>query len=325
MDYTPTISVLMSIYNESIHDVNRSVESIITQTNSDFEFIIVIDNPNKREYLDLLYEYSKKDKRIVILENEVNIGLAASMNKALTKAKGEYIVRMDADDISVSTRLQKEVDFLRNHNCDVVFTNYIEIGQEDELLHNGEKACGFSSDKSIIEQIVFNGIVHHPTVMMKKESLMHVNGYRIFPCSQDQDLWIRMLEAGARFAFLDEILLYYRIRQDSISQKKGFQQYVTIEYILKLLKERSKRAGEDNYTIDNYNKYISLKLNDAEEIKRFSVATQLLKTAQKEKCILLRWIIRVKVFIISKTLREVFLFKLINRKKLLSYINCCTK
>ncbi len=321
------ISVLMSIYNETLQDISTSVHSVLSQTVPDFELIIVNDNPERKDHLALLNELQAQDKRIVILHNPKNIGLAASMNRALEFARAPYIARMDADDYSLPTRFEKELKLLRGDENDVVFTNYALIGADGLFLEEGKPACQIAEGQDLTELIVFNGVVHHPTVMMKTDALKRVSGYRIFPCSQDQDLWIRMLEAGARFAFLDEILLHYRIRTDSISQKKGLQQYATIEYILRLLKERSEHAGLDSYSQQNYERYIALKCNDTKEIDRFNQGMQCLKAAgeAKEDQKARKWMLRIKAFCISKTLREEYVFKLNNRKQILAYLNNCRK
>ena len=324
----PDISVLMSIYNEALDDIRTSIHSVLSQTVKDTEIIIVNDNPGRKDIHWLLDEMVSLHSNITVIHNTENIGLAASMNKALQHANGQYIARMDADDYSLPTRFEKELKILCNDEADVVSTNYALIGPEGEFLNDGKPAGRHIEEgQDITELLVFNGLVHHPTVMMKKEALIRVGGYRIFPCSQDQDLWIRMLESGARFVYLDEVLLHYRIRKDSISQKKGLQQYVTIDYILQLLKERSENGGKDSYSLDRYSQYISMKCNDSKEAERFSKGVNKLTTALevKQNNKIRNLFLRIDAFITSKTLRGTYLFKLRNRKRILAYLNQCSK
>lgn len=110
----------MSTYNEENMLIRQAVESILNQTYSEFEFIIVLDNPKNIEIANLIQEYASRDKRIVILKNEKNLGLVKSLNKALEISKGEYIMRMDADDISEKDRIEKEYKFLKENNLDLV-------------------------------------------------------------------------------------------------------------------------------------------------------------------------------------------------------------
>lgn len=318
------ISVLMSVYNEKQDEISKAVQSVLNQTAGNLELIIVNDNPGKKEYAGYLEDWRSRDNRIIIIENEQNIGLAASMNKALECASGEYIARMDADDISVSDRFEKELSILSTGKYDVVFTNYASIGDDDSFLDDGKPVCNIAEGQDITEQIVFNGAVHHPTVMMRKEALLRVNGYRIFPCSQDQDLWIRMLESGARFYYLDEVLLHYRIRQNSITQKRQLQQYATIQYILDLLIERINHSGEDSYSEEAYQQYIKSRCNDNRELKGFDTAVRCLinaKSLQENGKQYDRILQRLKAFSASKTIRKTYLFKLRNRKKVMEYIS----
>ena len=101
----------MSIYSEEEEWIRESIDSILNQTFSDFEFIIINDNPNRDKNNSLLTEYTRIDNRIIIITNEENIGLTKSLNKGLEIARGKYIARMDADDISLPTRFEKQVDF----------------------------------------------------------------------------------------------------------------------------------------------------------------------------------------------------------------------
>ena len=120
----PKITVLMSIYKEPIDWMILSIDSIIEQTYKDFEFIIINDNPERLDNTKLLEKYLKKDSRIKIVNNSENIGLTKSLNKGLAVSTGEYIARMDADDISLPTRFEKQIAFLEsNPNVIVLGTN----------------------------------------------------------------------------------------------------------------------------------------------------------------------------------------------------------
>jgi glycosyltransferase involved in cell wall biosynthesis len=106
----PKVSVLMSVYNGESH-LGEAVEGILKQTFTDFEFIIVDDGSTDSTW-SILSEYATRDKRIVLLQNKNNIGLAQSLNKGLAMARGEYIARQDADDISLSVRFANQVEYL---------------------------------------------------------------------------------------------------------------------------------------------------------------------------------------------------------------------
>jgi len=119
----PKISVVMTTYREPEEYLRKSIESILNQTFEDFEFIIVLDDPNNERNEKLIEEYAKKDNRIVFLKNERNLGRGASRNRAIDIAKGKYIAIIDADDIALPERLEKQFNFLEeNEDVDLLFT-----------------------------------------------------------------------------------------------------------------------------------------------------------------------------------------------------------
>ena len=111
----PKISVIMSVYSERVDWIRKSIDSILNQTYSDFEFIIVNDKPDKEENAQLLEEYAARDSRIKVLTNEENIGLTKSLNKAFALAEGEFIARMDADDMALPERFKIQLEFMNAH------------------------------------------------------------------------------------------------------------------------------------------------------------------------------------------------------------------
>lgn len=118
---SPTVSVLMPVYNGAKY-LHEAVKSILDQTYADFEFLIVNDGSTDDSEKIIL---SFKDPRIVIIKNEINIGLINSLNKGLTIAKGKYIARMDADDVAMPQRLELQVkEFNTNPNAIVIGTDY---------------------------------------------------------------------------------------------------------------------------------------------------------------------------------------------------------
>ena len=119
----PTISVIMSVYNGESY-LKDSIDSILNQTFNDFEFIIVNDNSNDSSK-EIILSYA--DERIIYLENKQNIGLASSLNKAIKKAKGIFIARMDDDDISYADRFRLQVDFLESNPKLILKTSLLLI------------------------------------------------------------------------------------------------------------------------------------------------------------------------------------------------------
>lgn len=131
----PKLSIIMSVYSEPIEWMRLSVDSILNQSYKDFEFIIINDKPDRKENRELLDVYKHKDNRIVLINNKVNLGLTKSLNIGLLAAKGEYIARMDADDISLPDRLKQQVDFLDTHpEVSIVGCSAYKIDEEGNVI-----------------------------------------------------------------------------------------------------------------------------------------------------------------------------------------------
>lgn len=209
------ISVIMSAYNEEEY-VENSINSILEQSVSDFELIIVDDNSS-----DQTPEIIKRfdDSRISFIQNEENIGLPASLNVALEEATGAYVARMDADDISLSNRLEKQVAYLESHpHVHVVGSHTRLIGMNGEFLGVKSYPEGGRNEKQLKNQ---GPGVAHPSVMMRKSSLERVGNYREpFTYAQDLDLWVRMSRKfGEDFLqIIPEPLLEYRITPDQYNR-----------------------------------------------------------------------------------------------------------
>lgn len=219
----PKISVIMSIYKGPIEWVRHSIDSILTQTFSDFEFIIVNDRPDRKENTELLSEYKMKDSRIVVMANETNIGLTKSLNRALDIATGEYIARMDADDISLPQRFQTQVDYLDSHpeicGCGSWTGSINEAGERMEGIGRYE-----TDPQWIRAQFLQNSQVGHPAAMFRKVTNGHVARYNEdVRYAQDYSLWVSLLPYGG-ITNIPEVLFCYRTSEQQITTNKKPEQ-----------------------------------------------------------------------------------------------------
>jgi len=248
------VSVIMSTYNEKEEELKAAVNSMLNQSYENLELIIVLDAPNNQLLKNILLEFQAKDSRVKIHINEDNIGLALSLNKAIEMSSGDYIARMDADDISFMDRIEKEVLFLENNEDYVmVATNKEDIDENGRILPSNYKVV---SDYNKVKNIMrFKSIIIHPSILIRKKVLVEVNGYRNFDTSQDYDLWLRLLTLNYKIKILDEKLIYYRKRSNSISIKNPFRQYINHKYALLLYKQRINN-GIDNFSEENKNKFL---------------------------------------------------------------------
>lgn len=240
------ISVVMSIYNENIDEIKASIDSILNQTYKNIEFIIILDNSTRLDIKILLTEYQKIDTRIKVIYNQKNEGLALSLNKGLEIATGEYIARMDSDDISLKDRLKIQIEFLeKNKDIDLIGTGVIKIDE------NGKRIGEYQSEpkyEKLLKIIKYRNCFSHPTLFFKKDILNKIKGYRNFPCAQDYDFMYRVIENGYKVLNLQEKLLKYRVREKSISVEKRLFQLLIAEYIQRLAFERKKNGGQDSFS-----------------------------------------------------------------------------
>jgi|GEM_PF-575678 glycosyltransferase len=251
------LSVIMSVYNEEKEWVCESVESILRQTYPFFELLIVIDNPDldidTRSYL---LAVEKKDQRVKLIFNEKNMGLALSLNKAIDLAAGEYIVRMDADDISEEDRLLDQLKYLEKNQLDMIGSGRRIINEKGKVLVEEEKPV---TNPLLLKKLLpITSCFVHPTVMIKTNVLRRLAGYRNFRQSQDYDLWLRLYDAGYSLGNINRTLLQYRVRESGISNKKPYLQYLTSVYQKKLHKERVNR-GEDSFSSESFQNFLRKK------------------------------------------------------------------
>ena len=217
------VSVIMSVYKEPVEWLRQSIDSILTQTFPDFEFIIVNDCPEREDHVRILNEYQQQESRIVIITNDKNIGLTQSLNKALSLAKGEYIARMDADDISMPERFGKQVAYLDNHaDICAVGTWIVNIDEKGKLLPG---IVRYDADPRWVKaQMLQNSQLCHPSAMFRRMVKNHVAQYdETLRYAQDYALWVSLLPYG-EIANIPEVLLQYRTSNKQITSNNKAEQ-----------------------------------------------------------------------------------------------------
>ena len=228
---SPYVSVIMSAYNEPEEYLRKSIESVLNQTHTDFEFIIILDNPDNKKAKEVLKEYENNDNRIILLENEKNIGLAPSLNRGVKVARGKYIARMDADDIALPEMFEKLLCFLENNpDYAACFAQVFFIDEDGNLLNR--ENSDVMTDEQIRKVIFIHNPLHHPTAMIRKHVGDELEWYREdLKKSEDWDFWLRILSEYKIYR-LPEKLLYYRLRMYGMS-RKGF--FDNVKHDMRLL------------------------------------------------------------------------------------------
>lgn len=217
------LTVLMTTYNEESSILRQAIDSILNQSFKDFDFLIIMDNPNNKEIIDILNEYKSKDNRIKVVINEENLGLPLSLNKGINMIDTEYLARMDGDDISKTDRLKKEIEYLDNHkDVGLVCTNLTYIDYEGNILY--DRASIPTKPDQIKKIIKYMNILQHPIFMGKTEVFKKYQ-YKNLNYIEDYDFECRILEDGIKVANINEYLFLYR-RPKSIDKIKRTHQRI---------------------------------------------------------------------------------------------------
>lgn len=225
----------MSVYNESRH-LSQAIESILTQDFRDFEFLIFNDGSTD-DSGKVIKQYADKDQRIRYSE-QGNIGLTKTLNRALAQAEGEYIARMDADDVSLPGRLSREVEYLDKHPETAVVSVFADV-IDDQGERIGEHRPGLS-DKEVRSLILFSNQINHPAVMFRKSVVGQVGGYdERYTYAQDLDLWLRVMEKH-QVCNLPEVLLLWRKSDKAL----GVKHYERQKYFARKARLAAIRRGQ---------------------------------------------------------------------------------
>ncbi len=216
----PLLTVLMPVYNAEKYLVD-AIDSILQQTFRDFE-LLIIDDASVDSGLQIINSYN--DPRIRLIRNEHNLGISAALNKGIELCSTELIARMDADDISYPTRLQKQYEFfLNNPDCSLLAAWAREITPDRQPFITEV----MNSDYHYYA-LTFQCCIYHPTVMYKRSAVLSVGMYNT-PYSEDFELWWQ-LTRRYKVASLHEVLLDYRLSEKSLCRITKKTEYETAQY-----------------------------------------------------------------------------------------------
>lgn len=211
------VSIIMGVYNAEA-TIQRALDSIIKQSYQEWIFIICNDGSTDQTRI-ILKEYQKKyEKKFLIIENKENLGLTYSLNRCLECVKTEYIARMDSDDVSLPNRLERQVHFL-DLNKEYGFVGCIAKKFDENGIWGVIRVPQSPANKDLL----WNSSFVHPTIMIRKNAMDLVNGYRNIKTTQrceDYDLWLRLYANNIKGFNIQDVLFYYYEGQDSYNKRK---------------------------------------------------------------------------------------------------------
>lgn len=207
------VSIVMSVYNGEKY-LNEAIESILRQTYYNFEFIIIDDGSSDKS-LEIIKAYAKLDNRICYYTRE-NKGLVASLNEGISKSSGKYIVRMDADDISLPNRIDTQVQYMENHPEIGVCGSGAEVFSS---LNKSRIWIRNSNSDYLKAQLLFTPCFLHPAVIIRKSILEEYDILydKEFKHMEDYEIWTRLAEI-TEFSNIKSVLLKYRVLENSITR-----------------------------------------------------------------------------------------------------------
>lgn len=209
----PMVSVVMSAYNAEKY-IAESIESILSQTYDNFEFIIIDDGSNDTTF-DIIKKYLLIDERVILISRS-NKGLVVSLNEGILKAKGKYILRMDADDISFPDRITKQVSYMEENPLIGVCGTWIESFGDGKKVSKHKYS---SSDEYLKARLLFSTCFAHPSVIIRRSLLIDNNFFydEGYLYAEDFELWTRLSNV-TNFSNVDEVLLRYRVLNNSVTR-----------------------------------------------------------------------------------------------------------
>ncbi len=213
----PRVSVISGAYNAAgCYSFEKSIESILNQTYTDFEFIICNDGSTD-ETASRLKEYAERDPRVRIIENSENLGLAASLNRCIEAAEGEFIARHDCDDLAAPDRLEKQVKYLDEHPDISIVGTFAYLFDENGVW--GESRFPVDIEK---KSFLFCSPHQHGSVVFRREALRRAGGYRVSKetrRTEDYDLFMTM-HTFAKSANIPEFLYYFCEDKKTLRRRK---------------------------------------------------------------------------------------------------------
>ena len=268
------ISVVMPAYNSG-KLIHQTIRSILGQTHTNFEFIIIND-ASEDNTLKIIKEYQQQDERIKIIDNSKNLGISLASNKGIDIAKGKYIAMMDHDDISLPVRFEKELEYLEFHK------DIFLVGTGNNYIDGNNKKI--TTIKTItnpkkIKQDMITGInrICHPSIMFRNKTKIRYRE-KIF-YAQDVDFFLQLLADGKKLTNIKDILFYYRVHNTQTSMQKRNKQLLFAKKAAQFYKEKIK-YGTDSY--DKFNPNEILKLNAETSNNKEVISTEIFYNFHKQ-------------------------------------------
>jgi len=240
MDQAPLVSVVINAYNAAPY-LAECLDSLLAQTLQDFE-IVVVDDASTDRTPEIAGQYTRRDPRIRLVRNERNLGIPATINRALALSRGEFVAKMDADDVSLPQRFERQVAFLRD-NPRVVMVGcwWVRIDMEGRELGAQRP---WPSNERLARQMLKRCVLVHTGVMYRGDLVRRIKYREFFRYAQDYDLFLRLADAG-EIAILPEVLVKQRLNYEGVTVQRFHEQAQYARYARTFARQRLARGTDD--------------------------------------------------------------------------------
>lgn len=248
---TPLVSVIMAAYNAEKH-ISASIESLINQTYTNFELLVINDGSSDKTQ-SIVEEFCIRDSRIILINNDKNLFVIKSRNIGIENAKGKYLAILDADDLALPNRLEKQVEFLEN-NPDVFL-----IGSSAHIIDENNTICNdfiaLTDYHELKRNILKNNLFYHSSIMFRNEKVFY-REKMIY--TEDYDLILRLFSEGKKIVNIPDTLISYRQTNHSLSKTKNrLVQWLFIYKAREFYRENLDN-GKDSYDAFNPQSFINI-------------------------------------------------------------------
>lgn len=288
------ISILMPVYNVENY-IDEAIESILNQTYQNFELIVVDDCSTDNTY-EHVEKYSRNNSKVKLFKNNENMKICKTLNRALSEAKGDYIARMDGDDISTPNRLEVLMGYLKKHKDISLVGSYL-IGIDEKSEQFNHKKYPLSNKYIQMSNKYISSVPHF--WLTYKSVYEALEGYRNIPYAEDYDFLLRGQLLGFKYANVDEYLYLYRLRQGNTVSANGLIQRKTVRYVQMLHKFEKKKIYK--YNENDYQKNIYC---TEEEKNKYANAAAILNNAVHSSNYIKKICLTVKSCLMSKYILE---------------------
>ncbi len=304
------ISVIIPVYNVDKF-VKDAILSICNQTYKNIEIIVVDDCSTDSTY-NIVENLAKHDIRIKLFKNSKNSKIVKTLNFALEQANGDFIARMDGDDISSPERLEKQLNFLiENKKFYLIGSYIITIDESGEIIGKQKMP---TNEFDISKTLKYVSPVSH-IWLARREVYTWLNGYREIPGAEDYDFLLRMHSKGLLFTNLDSYEYSVRIRDGNTTSTIGFNQRLMSNYVVDLYNMR-KQNNSDDYSLESVQNYID---RNQRYKDNFDKSNQLLRTALMAKA--QRKFFKMFIFLLMSALKSKFQSQYLFKRTIFKFIS----